>query len=78
MNPAIRDDLIQLVAIFICLLIVTGMALIILVFRKRIQDHLKKEWRLWHSIFIEVDWLGLFMLIGLILAFMCKGPILFF
>ena len=78
MNPTFRNDLIQLFVIFICLLTVTGMVLFILVFRKRIQDHLKKEWRLWHSMFQEVDWIGLFMLIGLILAFMCKGPILFF
>jgi hypothetical protein len=78
MNPTIRNDLIQLVAIFICLVAATGMVLFILVFSKRIRDHLKKEWRLWHSMFQEVDWFGLFMLIGLILAFMCKGPILFF
>ena len=78
MNPTIRNDLIQLVAIFICLLAVTGMVLFILVFRKRIQNHLKEQWRLSYSMFQEVDWLGLFMLIGLILAFMCKGPILFF
>jgi hypothetical protein len=78
MNPTIRNDLLQLIAIFICLLTVTGMALIILVFRKRIQNHLIEQWRLCYSIFQEVDWFSLFILIGLILAFMCKGPILFF
>lgn len=78
MKPTMLHDLLQLFTIFFCLLGTSVLILLLLFFGKRIARHLQESWEPWFKMFQEVDWVGLFFLIGLILAFMCKGPILFF
>lgn len=78
MKPMVMNDLLQLATAFFCLLGISVLVLLILFFGKRIAYHLQEAWEPWFSRFRDVDWIGLFILIGLILAFMCKGPIIFF
>jgi hypothetical protein len=78
MDIKIIQDLLQLFIIFGCLSICLVVLVLGMIYLDRNALSIKKRWKARWDFVRETDWLGVFIIVGLILLFMCNGPIIIF
>lgn len=78
MLAKVTSDLLQLLTIFLIL----GISILVLIAGLMYLDSnsqpINKWWRARVKFIRETNWLGVFLIVGLILLFMCNGPIIIF
>ncbi len=78
MSAKFIQDLLQLFMIFTFLLVCLIVLIAGIFYLDRNALSIKKCWSVKWMFFRETDWLGVFLIVGLILLFMCNGPIITF
>jgi hypothetical protein len=78
MTAKFIQDLFQLSIIFGVLTLSLVILIAAMFYLNRNAQSIKKWWRAKVKIFRETNWIGVFLILGLILVFMCHGPIIIF
>jgi hypothetical protein len=78
MEPKVMQDVLQLFMIFSFLIFTLILLVVGVIYVNRNAKSIKRQWRATWYFITNTDWLGVFLIVGLVLLFMCKGPILFF
>ncbi len=78
MIAKVIQDLLQLFLIFGCLSICLLVLVLGMIYLNRNALSIKKWLTVKWNFFRETDWIGMFLIVGLILLFMCYGPIIIF
>jgi hypothetical protein len=78
MNTKIIQDLLLLFLIFGALTLSLVILITAMFYINRNAQSIKTWWRAKVKIFRETNWIGVFLILGLILMFMCYGPIIIF
>lgn len=78
MTPEILQELLQMLVIFLILVTAVLFMGLIAISMPRIRSSLKRSWYPCKQLFMDTEWLGILIIVGIVLIFSCHGPIIIY